>query len=175
MSARATGRQFSYYIGSMVYAKFRLALLALSLFALVLPLSAQFRVEGRVINVTDGDTFNLRIGEKNFRVRLHGIDASERGQAYGTKARDFLADGIAGKIVRILVLDIDRYGRMIAEVFTGTTNWNLELLRAGYAWHYTEYDKSAGYAAAEQTARQLRRGLWAEARPVAPWDFRKGQ
>jgi len=153
----------------------RIVLLALLVVLGMQSLSAQFSVEGRVISITDGDTFNLRIGEKNFRVRLHGVDAPERGQAYGTKARDFLADGIAGKTVTLVVRDIDRYGRMIAEVFTGTTNWNLELLRAGFAWHYTQYDKSAAYAAAEQTARQLRRGLWVEREPVAPWDFRKGQ
>lgn len=142
-------------------------------FAAVAPASAQFSFEARVIRITDGDTLTVRAGERNFRVRLHGVDAPERGQAFGTKARDFLADAVAGKAVALRVLDVDRYGRLIAEVLIGTTNWNLELLRAGLAWHYAEYDDTPAYRAAEAAARASRRGLWTEPAPEAPWEYRR--
>lgn len=149
--------------------------LALAAFfiAAVSPAAAQFSFEARVIRITDGDTLTVRAGEKNFRVRLHGIDAPERGQAFGTKAREFLADGIAGKAVALRVLGVDRYGRLIAELLIGTTNWNIELLRAGMAWHYAEYDDSHAYKAAEAAARASRRGLWADLAPEAPWEYRR--
>lgn len=141
--------------------------------AVASPAAAQFSFEAQVIRITDGDTLTVRAGEKNFRVRLHGVDAPERGQAFGTKARDFLADAVAGKAVALRVLDVDRYGRLIAEVLVGTTNWNLELLRVGLAWHYAEYDDTPAYKAAEAAARASRRGLWAEPEPEAPWVYRR--
>lgn len=141
--------------------------------AVATPAAAQFSFEAQVIRITDGDTLTVRAGEKNFRVRLHGVDAPERGQAFGTKARDFLADAVAGKAVALRVLDVDRYGRLIAEVLIGTTNWNLELLKAGLAWHYAEYDDTPAYKAAEAAARASRRGLWTEPAPEAPWEYRR--
>lgn len=149
-----------------------LALLAI-LAGAASPAAAQFSFEAQVIRVTDGDTLSVRAGDRNFRVRLHGVDAPERGQAYGTKARDFLAELVAGQAATLRVMDVDRYGRLIALVFIGATQVNLELLRSGMAWHYTEYDGTAAFAAAEAAARAERRGLWAEPEPEAPWEFRR--
>ena len=49
------------------------------------------------------------------------------------------------------------------------------MLRAGLAWHYKRYDKNPAYAAAESDARQSKRGLWAEANPTPPEQFRHGK
>lgn len=147
--------------------------MAVVFIAAVSPVAAQFSFEAQVIRITDGDTLTVRAGEKNFRVRLHGVDAPERGQAFGTRAREFLADAVAGKAVALRVLDVDRYGRLIAEILIGDTNWNLELLRSGMAWHYAEYDDSPAYKAAEAVARGARRGLWTEPAPDAPWEYRR--
>jgi endonuclease YncB( thermonuclease family) len=56
---------------------------------------------------------------------------------------------------------------------------NLEMLKAGLAWHYKQYEREQAkedrerYAAAEEEARAGRVGLWRDAEPVAPWDWRK--
>ena len=138
--------------------------------ALIYP---QILFEGAVIRVSDGDTLIVRAGEVNFRVRLHGIDAPERGQAYGTKARDILAGMVTGAAVTIKVMDVDRYGRLIGMVYAGPLLVNLELLKQGYAWHYTEYDDTAEFARAEAEARKQKRGLWAEPSPIPPWEWRR--
>ncbi|MCB1995644.1 MAG: thermonuclease family protein [Rhodoferax sp.] len=55
----------------------------------------------------------------------------------------------------------------------------LELVAAGLAWHYKAYEREQtaqdrqAYAAAEETARARRLGLWADAEPVPPWEFRR--
>ena len=136
-------------------------------------LYAQFSFEGNVIRVTDGDTITVRTGEVNFRVRLHGIDAPERGQPFGTKARDALSEMVAGKVITVKVMDVDRYGRLIGLLSLGDTAVNLEMLLKGFAWHYKDYDSSKSFAEAEASARREQRGLWAEPNPVAPWDWRK--
>lgn len=52
-------------------------------------------------------------------------------------------------------------------------NFAEDMLRAGAAWHYKHYDKREKYAQLEQEAREAKRGLWAGARPMAPWEYRR--
>ena len=55
---------------------------------------------------------------------------------------------------------------------------NLEQVRAGFAWWYREYAKEQAaderevYELAEKAARETKRGLWAESKPVPPWEWR---
>ena len=44
---------------------------------------------------------------------------------------------------------------------------------AGAAWHYTKYNKTAVLDATERNAMAASRGLWADAEPVPPWEWRK--
>jgi endonuclease YncB( thermonuclease family) len=70
----------------------------------------------------------------------------------------------------------DRYGRILGEVQLPSGKvLNEELLRAGYAWHYTQYSKDRKLAALEQEAREAGRGLWRERDPEPPWEFRKAK
>jgi endonuclease YncB( thermonuclease family) len=48
-----------------------------------------------------------------------------------------------------------------------------EILKAGMAWHYKKYDDSENYSNLENKARKKRIGLWSDAAPVEPWNFRK--
>ena len=122
--------------------------------------------------VQDGDTFKLPDNET--RVRLWGIDAPEKGQAYADEARDRLKELCEGKAVRLEIKDTDRYGRKTAIVWKGKTNINLQLVKEGLAWHYAYYAPDAkDLAAAEKTARKARKGLWKDKNPVKPYDFRK--
>ena len=150
-------------------------------FLLLLPLlfgcqqPADKRTTGKVVKVADGDTFTLL--DKNnqqVRVRLHGIDAPERGQDFGNVARQKLSDLVFGKEVKIEEMDVDRYGRTISIVYTADGACANEiLLQVGLAWHYKEYDDNEAWAAMEKKAKREKRGLWSQRKAVAPWQWRK--
>ncbi len=67
----------------------------------------------------------------------------------------------------------DRYGRLLGEVvLPNGRSLNQELVRAGYAWWFRKYSRDIRLARLEEEARQDRRGLWADAAPQAPWEYR---
>lgn len=131
---------------------------------------------GKVVSITDGDTIIVRPEQgPSVKVRLIGIDAPERGQAFGTRARQALGDMIAGQVVEVIGTERDRYGRLLGDVRHGGRSINLELIRRGYAWAYVEYDPPAEFIKAEAESRAGRRGLWADKSPVPPWTHRRNQ
>jgi endonuclease YncB( thermonuclease family) len=129
---------------------------------------------GRVVGVADGDTLTvLRAGRREV-VRLRGVDAPERGQAYGERARQYAAARAFGTVVDVEAWGRDRHGRLLAEVrLPGGRSLNRELVRAGYAWWFRRYSTDMSLAWLEAEARAARRGLWADHRAVPPWDWRR--
>lgn len=130
---------------------------------------------GKVVGITDGDTLTVMHDGRAQAVRLHGIDAPERKQAYSARARQMLGDLTYGKTVKINITGQDRYGRTLGEVILPDgRNVNHELVRAGLAWWYRKYaPRERRIEALEMEAREARRGLWEEEDPVPPWEFRK--
>jgi len=99
------------------------------------PIGAEYTAG--VVGIADGDTIRVLHDNREVRIRLHGIDCPEKGQAFGTRAKQFTADLVFGKDVRICVRDIDRYGRTVAEVWLEDGRMlNRELVGAGLAWWY---------------------------------------
>jgi len=130
-------------------------------------------INGRAISVKDGDTIVVLRGDAQITIRLEGIDCPEAGQPFGNKAKQATSDLAFDKQVTIRVTGKDRYGRTLAHVILSDgRELNRELVRQGYAWWFRKYssDKSIGKLEAE--ARINRRGLWADAKPVAPWEWR---
>ena len=139
-------------------------------------------VTGRVVKVYDGDTVTiLDASNTQHRIRLQGIDAPERGQAYGRKSGKYLADAVSGKYVVIDYSKRDRYKRIVGTVLLDGQDMNLRQVQGGMAWHYKKYQKEQSqedreiYSATEIEARQAQRGLWQESHPVPPWDWRKSK
>lgn len=99
---------------------------------------------GKVVRVADGDTVTLLDSTNTqIRIRLYGIDCPENGQDFGNVAKKFTSDLCFSKIITVDVKDIDRYGRTVGVIWVqDTINVNLELLKAGLAWHYKYFDKS---------------------------------
>lgn len=132
---------------------------------------------GRVVKVSDGDTFTLLLADSTQeRVRMHGIDAPEKkgGQPYSRAAKDYLSSLIAGKTVTVRSQSRDRYGRILGVVSTSeVSDVNLEMIRTGMAWHYSYYDNTEAYKAAEVYARKNKLGLWKDENPVNPYEWRK--
>jgi endonuclease YncB( thermonuclease family) len=128
---------------------------------------------GKVVKIADGDTITVLLDKKQHRIRLEGIDSPEKGQAYGTKARQALADKIFGQTVRVEWKKRDRYNRIIGRVYLGDRDISLEMVKDGFAWHYKRYSKEAALADAEREARKAGRGLWADKEPTPPWEWRR--
>ena len=129
-------------------------------------------VTGKVVAITDGDTLTVLDDARiQHRIRLAGIDAPERKQAFGNKARQALGDIVFGRVVRVEVVDVDRYKREVGRIFLGNRFINMEMVQNGFAWRYAQYDKGGEFSVAEGDARLHRRGLWAERHPVPPWEF----
>ena len=131
---------------------------------------------GRVVKVSDGDTITVLDSSKNqHKIRLQGIDAPEKSQAYGDAAQRYLSGLIAGQEVRVAWNKRDKYNRILGTVYIKRTEVNLAMLRAGYAWHYKKFDSTPAYAQAESEASAARRGLWAGLDPIPPEQFRHGR
>ncbi|MBT9548597.1 MAG: thermonuclease family protein [Candidatus Sericytochromatia bacterium] len=132
---------------------------------------------GRVVGVSDGDTITVLDIETNaqYKIRLNGVDSPESKQPFGEKAKQFTSILVFSKLVAIAVADKDRYGRLVGNVTIGQKNLSEELVKAGFAWHYTQYSKSQILAKMESEARAAKRGLWADPKPVPPWEFRKAK
>ncbi len=135
---------------------------------------------GKVGRVVDGDTlYVLDANYKDHKIRLAGIDAPERRQAYGLASRKHLASIVAGKQVTVEYQKRDRYGRIVGKVLLDGIDVCLEQVKAGFAWHYKKYqhEQSAEdrelYADAENKARNERLGLWRENNPNPPWEYRR--
>ncbi len=143
-----------------------LLLLSLSLF------SAE--IKGKVVGVTDGDTITVldEMDKGNFKIRLDKIDAPEKKQAFGSKAKQFLSSLIFGKQVTVRYKAVDRYGRIVGVVYCDGAEINLVMVQNGYAWHYNYYDKTPAYIQAEKQARADKKGLWADPNPINPYEFR---
>jgi endonuclease YncB( thermonuclease family) len=130
----------------------------------------------RVVSVHDGDTLRaIDEAQVEQRIRLHGIDAPERGQPFGNVARDRLAALTMGKAVAVDVEDVDRYGRTVARLDADGLDVGRQMVADGLAWHYTRYSDDERVAAAEAAARAGRRGLWRDPAPVPPWEWRASE
>lgn len=139
-------------------------------------------LRGRIVGVSDGDTVTLLdAARQQHKIRLAGIDAPEKSQAFGQRAKERLSDLVFGQPVTVEGRKTDRYGRLVGKVIVSGTDANLMQLRAGMAWHYKQYEKEQTpadrqlYAQTERAAQDQRLGLWRDANPQPPWDFRHGK
>ena len=70
------------------------------------------------------------------QIRLTGIDAPERRQAFGNVSKESLAEQVAGQSVAVEWDKVDRYGRKVGKVLLGGLDSNLVQVKRGLAWHY---------------------------------------
>lgn len=136
-------------------------------------------LRGKVVHIADGDTVYVLVERQTYKIRLAGIDAPERKQAYGRVAHQSLSDMVAGRAVIVTTHKSDRYGRKVGVVVSDGHDVGLVQIERGLAWHYKQYAKEQSpkerraYEDAEQTAKAAQRGLWRDPAPVAPWDWRQ--
>jgi len=128
----------------------------------------------RVVSVHDGDTLTVLVEARQMKVRLAEIDAPELGQPFGSRSRQSLSELCFGKPAALDVRGRDRYQRAIARVTCAGTDANAEQVHRGYAWTYARYARAdSPLHLLQSEARSAQRGLWADAAPVPPWDWRR--
>lgn len=134
---------------------------------------------GLVVGIHDGDTITVLDDEKmQHKVRLTGIDAPESAQPFGRRSQQALASRLFRRRVTVDWRKRDRYKRILGKVVLDGNDVNLEQVTNGFAWHYAHYAREqpsidrTKYAAAQACAKELRRGLWQDPHPIAPWDWR---
>jgi len=151
-----------------------------TLLLLTATLAAASELRGVVVGVTDGDTITvLDDSRKQHKVRLAGIDAPEKHQPFGDRARQYLSSLAFKKQATLDCYKTDRYKRQVCRVWVDGKDIALAQVQAGLAWHYKRYEKEqtpserAAYVQAETDAHSSRIGLWQSERPVPPWEFRR--
>jgi len=125
-----------------------------------------------VVRVIDGDTIEVEIDGREYRLRYIGIDAPETVKDntpvewMGPEASAANGALVKGEVVYLEkdVSDTDRYGRLLRYVFLADGTFvNGELVRQGYAQAIT-YPPDVKYQkllrALEREARDAGRGLW---------------
>jgi micrococcal nuclease len=149
-------------------------------------------VTGTVTKISDGDTIHVTTPEQTkLTVRLYGMDAPETpkinqrtgrinkpGQPYGEESWKALEAKIMDKQVRLDIIDIDRYKRMVGVIWIDNRNINLEMVREGFAEAYVEYLKEPfrdQFLRAQNEAKSAKIGIWVLRDYERPSDFRKRQ
>jgi endonuclease YncB( thermonuclease family) len=131
------------------------------------------------VGITDADTIRVFTPEQLFiKVRVAFIDAPEKGQPFGTRAKQAMSDLVFDRQVELYSHSTDRYGRLVAMVYMNGSDVGLELIKEGMAWPFDRYlgDASAElrqrYLDEAKYARENRLGLRSEPNPIKPWDWR---
>lgn len=138
------------------------------------------QTEARVSSVVDGDTVRVVLaGGETVSIRLYGIDAPEKKQEFGAESSAALASYLPkGCAVFLDVINQDRYGRKVAILTRqghdeSVNSW---LISEGWAWVWPQYCKRSlcgEWKKRSRMAKAEKRGLWKDAHPVAPWDWRR--
>ena len=127
--------------------------------------------------MTDGDTITLLVaGRRPVKVRLALIDAPEKRQPFGSRAKEALSSLCFDKPATVEATGLDRYGRTIGAVQCAGIAADEEMVRRGFAWVYSKYaPKKSMLYPVENEARTAGRGLWADPSPTPPWEWRKAK
>jgi micrococcal nuclease len=129
----------------------------------------------KCIGVADGDTITVLKDRKQIRIRLYGIDAPEKNQAFGQQAKNSLSKAAFNKYVKVFPQGTDRYGRTLAWLFVGDKCLNREMVANGMAWHYAQYaPREQRLASLQSQARTRKIGLWSAA-ATPPWSWRRNR
>jgi endonuclease YncB( thermonuclease family) len=134
----------------------------------------------RLVRIFDGDSMVMRNPEgETLKMRIAGIDAPEKSQPFADPARDRLSELLQQGPLEVAILKKDVYGRWLASIRVADRDLGQQLLEEGYVWFFRRYQSDLTseqrriYDSAEKAARDAGRGLWADATPLPPWEFRQ--
>ncbi len=133
---------------------------------------------GEVVGIADGDTITVLKSKtlKDVKIRLYGIDTPEKGQPFSRRAKQFASKMVYGKVVEVKGMATDRHGITVAMIYADKTLLNEELVKAGLAWVYWKHCHHPiceSWKNFQLAAKFDKRGLWADADRIPPWEFRR--
>lgn len=127
----------------------------------------------RVVSIQDGDTMTVVDSERReFVLRLSAIDAPEITQVYGQEAKKALGELVLKKPVVVRAYDLDKYGRILADVEVGGVDISVNLVGRGLAWHAAHFADDETLSDHQKLAQLQGLGLWQDAKPCQPWMWR---
>ena len=80
---------------------------------------------------------------------------------------------VEGKEIRVTVLDVDQYDRLVCEIYLESRYINRALVAEGHAWAYREFLTDRTFLVDERRARKNELGLWQNNDPMPPWEWRR--
>jgi len=126
-------------------------------------------IEGEVVKVVDGDTYDLQTTNQTIRVKMEGIDAPEKGMRFYKESKKYLHDLCFGHMVAFKPNGISKFNKQIGFTYlSGGLELSHEMVRAGYAWHFKKYNSDSNIFKLELQARMAKRGIWADSNPISP-------
>lgn len=142
-------------------------------------------LDGVVYRIVDGDTIHFYLGSKIYAIRMLGIDTPELhilGKAqpkWGDLAKVYLQRFVApGDRIRLEFDQVkcDKYGRVLAHVYKGSTNLNFEQVKGGMAVNYCiapNMKHCSEYAAEVRRNISFSQGIFSDKCMVPPYVWRK--
>jgi endonuclease YncB( thermonuclease family) len=129
----------------------------------------------RVVTVSDGDTVWVTPvqSQRRQKLRMQGMDAPERCQPGGEASTRALRELLLNQTVEVEVSGKDDYQRGLARIRFQGKDVGAFMVSQGHAWSYRFKSDPGPYVREEEAARQARRGVFAQARPERPRDFRR--
>jgi len=137
-------------------------------------------LNGKVIEVNDGDEITIFNLNRPVRIKLVGIDAPEKDQEFGPNAKQHLRDLVLDKVVTVEYSGIGNHSSLIGRVLLNDIDISAQMVRDGAAWFDPNHSRLTDlqreiYSECEQAARREKRGIWQSENAVAPWDFVKAE
>jgi endonuclease YncB( thermonuclease family) len=138
-------------------------------------------LQGKVMEVNEGDIITVASLNRPVKVRFMGIDAPDTGQPFCEVARKHLSDLILDKFVLVEYTGLAQNSYLVGKVFLKQLDIGAQMVRDGVAWYDKSYETNLNqlerqvYAESEKAARYERRGIWQDEAPIAPWEFKRMQ
>ncbi len=134
------------------------------------------RFTAQCVHISDGDSIVLMYKGAKLKVRLYGVDSPEKNQPFADESKEMLKKYVNKKMVEVEGRGMDQYGRLVAIVKVDNVIVQEVLLTQGLTWYASSYCMESfcdKWKNKEEKARRLRKGLWAENNPKAPWVYKK--
>lgn len=131
-------------------------------------------VSGIVFSIVDGDTYDLLIDDnKKIRIRMEGIDAPETGMPFFHVSKNYLGKLSFNKKVKVHVTKLENKRFIGFSYLDDGTELSHEMIKAGLAWHFKNYNTDTDLSDLEIGARNGKVGLWKDNNPMPPWENRR--
>jgi micrococcal nuclease len=138
-------------------------------------------INGKVVEVNDGDEITISNLNRQVRIKLLAIDAPELTQAFGAAAKQHLFDLVYDKYVSVEYQGVGQHSILIGRVVQNGNDICAQMVRDGAAWvdpvnqNLLTEEQRQIYSQSEQAARSEKRGLWQPGNAIAPWEFVKAE